>query len=104
MKKKILIVVSIIIAVVIIVLLLPRNEEEDNTKYKDSKVSTQTITNTLTSAGEVTSDTVTKYLNTNRYFSKNYYEVGDFVKKGSKIVKYTNGTYLKAPYDLVITT
>lgn len=104
MKKKILIVVSIIIAVVIIVLLLPRKEEEDSTKYKDSKVSTQTITNTLTSAGEVTSDTVTKYLNTNRYFSKIYYEVGDFVKKGSKIVKYTNGTYLKAPYDLVITS
>ena len=24
--------------------------------------------------------------------------------KGSKIVKYTNGTYLKAPYDLVITS
>lgn len=104
MKKKILIVVSIIIAVVIIVLLLPRKEEEDNTKYKDNKVSTQTITNTLTSAGEVTSDTVTKYLNTNRYFSKIYYELGDFVKKGSKIVKYTNGTYYKAPCDLVITS
>ena len=103
MKKKIIIITSIILVAIIIILLLPKDKEEE-TKYKDVSVSTQTIVNTLTSSGEVTSTSTTKYLNTNRYFSKMYYEVGDFVKKGSKIVKYTNGTYFKAPNDLVITS
>ncbi len=104
MKKKIIILLSIILVLTLaILLLIPKKESETETKYKDVKVSTQTITNTLTSSGEVTSDTVTKYLNTYKYFSTIYYEVGDYVKKGSKIVKYTNGTYFKAPCDLVVT-
>lgn len=61
--KKLLI-VKLIIVVVIIILLLPKKGEEIDKKYKDSKVSTQTIINTITSGGEVTSDTVTKDLNT----------------------------------------
>lgn len=105
MKKKIIILLSIVVILVIaILLLIPKKESESETKYKDVKVSKQTISNTLTSSGEVTSDTVTKYLNTYKYFSKIYYEVGDYVKKGSKIVKYTNGTYYKSPCDLVITS
>ena len=61
--KKLLI-VKLIIVVVIIILLLPKKGEEIDKKYKDSKVSTQTIINTRTSGGEVTSDTGTKDLNT----------------------------------------
>lgn len=105
MKKKIIILLSIIIVLILaILLLIPKKKSETETKYNDVKVSTQTITNTLTSTGEVTSDTVIEYLNTYKYFSAIYYEVGDYVKKGSTIVKYTNGTYYKAPCDLVITS
>lgn len=103
MKRKLIVLICIITVIVISVLLLKPNKEE-STIYKDVSVSTQTITNTITSTGEVTSDTTTKYLNTNRYFKTIYYEVGDYIKKGSKIIKYTNGTYLKAPCDLVLTS
>ena len=104
MKKKIIILLSIITILILAILLLKPKKEETSTNYKDVKVTKQTIINTLSSSGEVTSDTVTKYLSTNKYFSKIYYEVGEYVKKGSKIVKYTNGTYFKAPCDLVITS
>lgn len=38
------------------------------------------------------------------YFKEIYYEANQIIKKGSKILKYTNGKYLYAPYDLVITS
>lgn len=105
MKKKILIVsIIIIIVIVSIILIIPKNKSNDEINYKDTKVSKQTIVNTITSSGEVTSDDETKYLNTYRYFSTIYYDIGSYVKKGSKIVKYTNGTYFKAPCNLVITS
>lgn len=104
MKKKIMLIISVLVVITIVIILLFTRKEEstDEVTYKDVKVSTTTIENTITSEGEVTSDTITLSLNTYRYFSKMYYEVGSFVKKGTKILKYTNGTYYKAPYDLVI--
>lgn len=42
-------------------------------------------------------------LSTSYYFDSLYVEEDDIVKKGEKILKYTNGTYLTAPYDLIIT-
>lgn len=104
MKKKIIAFLLVIVVILgIVIFFMTKEESNDNIKYKDVKVSTQTITNTITSSGEVTSDVVVKYLNTNKYFKTLNYEVGDYVKKGSKIVKYTNGTYLKASCNLVIT-
>ena len=37
------------------------------------------------------------------YFSELLVEENTYVKEGTKLLKYTNGTYLEAPYDLVIT-
>lgn len=37
------------------------------------------------------------------YFDEIYVEENQLVEKGEKILKYTNGTYLVAPYDLIIT-
>lgn len=71
---------------------------------KEVSVSTQTITNTLTSSGEIgTATTESLNLNTYRYFSEVYVEENDFMEEGANILKYTNGTYLTAPYDCVIT-
>lgn len=104
MKKKIVLIILILICFAIVLFLaLKEDKQEETNSYKDVKVSTMTIENTITSSGQVTNDNITIELNTYRYFSKMYYEEGDYVKKGEKIIKYTNGTYYKAPYDLVIT-
>ena len=105
MKKKIILMVIVIVVVVCLIFIITskNNKEEDTTTYKDTKVSKMTIENNITSSGEITGEEVTIELNTYRYFKEMYFEVGDSVKKGEKILKYTNGTYYKAPYDLVIT-
>ncbi len=105
MKKKIILILLVLIVVICLILAITskNNKEEDTTTYKDTKVSKMTIENNITSSGEITGEEVTIELNTYRYFKEMYFEVGDSVKKGEKILKYTNGTYYKAPYDLVIT-
>lgn len=105
MKKKIIILSIILLTIigVIVYFLVRKDSEEETTEsYKDVEVSKTTIENTLTSSGEVTSDTKTISLNTYRYYSKIYYSAGSYIKKGTKILKYTNGTYYKAPYNLVL--
>jgi HlyD family secretion protein len=74
------------------------------TTTKEVEVSTQTITKTLTSSGEIsTALTETLELNTYRYFKEIYVEQNDAIKRGEPILKYTNGTYLYAPYNCVVT-
>ncbi len=78
--------------------------DESSATTKDVQVSYQTITNNLTSSGEIASGvTETLELNTYRYFKEIYVEENDFVEEGANILKYTNGTYLTAPYNCVIT-
>jgi multidrug efflux pump subunit AcrA (membrane-fusion protein) len=75
-----------------------------NTKIENVAVEKRTISKTLTSAGEIdTAKTAKLSLSTSYYYSSLFVEENDTVKKGEKILKYTNGTYLKAPYDLVVT-
>ena len=75
-----------------------------NTTIEDVKVEKQTITKTLTSSGEIAaSSTENLSLSTTYYFDSVCVEEDDIVKKGAKLVKYTNGKYLVAPYDLVVT-
>lgn len=86
------------------------NSSETSTTSSSSTTTTsieiaeiQTITNTLSSSGEITSAlTENLELHSTYYFEEIYYQVGDSVSKGEKILKYTNGTYLVAPYNLVI--
>ena len=78
--------------------------ENSTVTVKQVEVSTQTITKTLTSSGQISSATTEDLaLNTYRYFKECDKEENQFVAKGETIVKYTNGTYLTAPYDCVIT-
>ena len=42
-------------------------------------------------------------LRTGYYFSEALVVDNVVIKKGTKIIKYTNGNYLTAPYDLIIT-
>ena len=43
-------------------------------------------------------------LRTGYYFKEMLVEDNVVIKKGTKIIKYTNGKYLTAPYDLIITS
>lgn len=62
-------------------------------------VGTQTIENTLSSSGQISTNlTENLELNTYRYFKEIYVEENDFVAEWENILKYTNGTYLTAPY------
>ena len=108
MKKKIFIIL-IILFVMLGVFFLGRqvglNEEQESTNIvkTEEKVSTQTIKKTLTSSGSVASKTTEKVaLSTSKYFETMCVEVDDTVSKGDKILKYTDGTYLKASNDCVI--
>lgn len=108
MKKKIVIIL-IIILVMIGVFFLGRqvglNEKQKNTKTikTQEKVSTQTIKKTLTSSGSVSSKETEKLeLSTSKYFEAMCVEVDDTVSEGDEILKYTDGTYLKATNNCVI--
>ncbi len=82
---------------------LNTDTSSSNTKIEDVKVSKQSIKKTLTSSGQIeTSSTEKISLNTSYYYNSILVEEDDVVKKGEKIVKYSNGKYLTAPYDLVI--
>ena len=108
MKKKIFIILIILIVMVGVFFLgrqVGLNEEQESTNIvkTEEKVSTQTIKKTLTSSGSVESKTTEKVaLSTSKYFEAMCVEVDDTVSKGDKILKYTDGTYLKASNDCVI--
>ncbi len=106
-KKWIILGLGVLIIIILFVVLsiVTKKEETNDTNYtiKDVKVTTQTLENSITGSGEISSTSVTKYLNTDYYFSKILVSKNAYIKKGTKIIKYTNGTYYKAPYNLVIT-
>lgn len=76
-----------------------------NMKVEEKKVSKRTITKKLTATGEIDTKTREKLsLSTAKYFKTMCTEEDDIVKKGKNILKYSNGTYLVAPYNLVISS
>ena len=88
MKKKKIIILSILVIAVIglavLLVLKGKKDEKDTTSYKDVKVSTMTIENTLTSSGEVTSDTIELGLNTTRKYKTIYFSEGSYIASGAK--------------------
>lgn len=120
MKKKIDFKIVLIILLVIIFATLTyfyfSSNSENNSDVTESTISetatvsqadveNKTIMNTISSSGEIKSSlTENIELHATYYFSEMYYGENDYVKEGEKILKYTNGTYLTAPYNLVITS
>lgn len=105
-KKKIILLVALLTMTIIFLWLLKSKEDESKIieiNTKNAEVSTQNIITTLTAPGEVQSAKIEKLtLNTSYYYLTICAEQGEFVKKGSNLLKYSNGTYLVAPYDCVI--
>lgn len=108
MKKKVLLIILILLLIggsFVIGRQVGLNTEVSKTQtiIKEESVSTQNIKKTLTGSGQISSKTTEKLeLTTSYYFKAMCVEDDDTVKKGEKILEYTNGTYLTAPYDLVI--
>lgn len=69
----------------------------------ESKAVIQTIENTLSNSGQISSGLDEKlYLHASYYFGEILVEENVYIKEGTNIIKYTNGTYLTAPYDCVM--
>lgn len=82
---------------------LNKQQESTKTVKTEEKVSTQNIKKTITSSGSVASKETEKVsLSTSKYFKSMCVEVDDTIPKGDKILKYADGTYLKADKDCVI--
>ncbi|MBR0428410.1 MAG: hypothetical protein IJK18_09495 [Clostridia bacterium] len=88
------------------------SEEYTQSQYKKNKKSSDSnsttseehkSTETLSSTSEVKSALIENVeLHATYYLEKVYVEENSYVAKGEKILKYTNGTYLIAPYDCYI--
>ncbi|CDE24407.1 putative uncharacterized protein [Clostridium sp. CAG:440] len=108
MKKKILIIILIILLVGGVFFVgrqVGLNTKDNKTKtiITEEIVSNHDIKKTLTGSGQVLAKTTEKLeLTTTKYFEAMCVEEDDTILKGENILKYTNETYLTAPYDLVI--
>ena len=72
-------------------------------KTSKSNNSDENNTTTVSSSSEVKSALIENIeLHATYYLKKVYVENNSYVAKGEKILKYTNGTYLTAPYDCYI--
>lgn len=74
---------------------------EINEKFYNSATSNKTI---LSTTSEVSSSlTENIELHATYYLEESYVETNQAIKAGENILKYTNGEYLTAPYDCVVT-
>lgn len=114
MKKKkskagmIILIILVIVEGIVIGLLVANSNKSTSsttTTVSEVNVSTQTIEKTLTASSEVaTSSTENLTLSTSKYFKTMCVEENDEVKTGENILEYTDGTYLTATYDCLVST
>ena len=112
--KILIIVLILIIAIVIGSVIFFNNKNKNNDKNfdvgrmnnmpKDSKMNQTETKATITGTGEVSSALIENLeLHATYYLEESYVQANQLVKAGENILKYTNGKYLVAPYDCVIT-
>ncbi len=109
MKKKIFILLIAITILITVIMTAVKSKDDASkiieTNEKIAEVTTQSIVTTLTAPGEVQSAQVEKLtLNTSYYYLTMCAEKGEFVKEGANLLKYSNGTYLVAPYDCIVSS
>ena len=110
-KKIIIIIVLLIILIGIIIAYV--SDDSSSTKSSqtesiwtktESTTSEEDTTTTISTTGEISSALEESIeLHATYYFEKIYVSENEYVEQGEKIVEYTNGTYLVAPYDCVVT-
>lgn len=116
MKKKIdfRIIIIFILVIVFIGIIIAYNNTENDTMTNMSKIldsnlvsgesqSSSSISK-ISSSGQIASSLTEKLeLHATYYYSEIYVEENRQILKGENILKYTNGEYLVAPYDCIIT-
>ncbi len=108
-KKKIIIwpfVVIVLLGIIVFCVHKFKNKTTDvsNDSLTESTAVKTDIINSLSSSSYVTSAlTENKELHATYYFDEIYYEKNQYISAGENILKYTNGKYLVAPYNCVIT-
>lgn len=108
-KKIIVIIILLVLLMGIIIAYIVSNNDSNTEQILNSNWNQKTNTSenktvTISKTGEITSTLEEKLeLHATYYFEKVYVEENETVKEGEKLVKYTNGTYLLAPYDCIIT-
>lgn len=114
MKRKEIIIILLLIFILIglIVAYATKNSDDTNTENYGTTQLDKTINysnneeqkTTIKQNSEVKSALVEKIEpHATYYLEKVYVEEKQYVKKGAKILKYTNGSYLTAPYDCSVT-
>lgn len=111
-KRKVIIICFLILIIVLAcTLFIILNNSNSGTEKviekieKEAEVKEETISTTLTALGEVKSANEEKLLlNTNYYYLTMCVEEEELVKKGDNILEYTNGKFIVAPYDCVVTS
>ncbi len=111
LKRKLKLIIILVLIIISIVYIIYSNYNNSGgvvktitTEYNEASAEKRTIVQTLTAPGEVKSEKEEKLtLNTSYYYSTMCAEENQIIKEGSYILKYTNGKYLTAPYDCIIT-
>ena len=106
-RKKVITGASILAAVIltVVILISQTGKDEDTTEYENQKVSTVSMEQTLTAAGEVAAaETEDIEFSTSKTFKTMCVEENETVVKGQHMIMYSNGTYEDAPADGVVTS
>ena len=106
-KKKVFIILLLLIVVsisVFFIFLIKKDEISGNKDFSSFQQRQKSNTSTtLTQNAEVKSSLDEKVeLHATYYLEEVYVEENEYVEAGANILKYTNGTYLVAPYDCCI--
>ena len=108
MNRKIIYLILIIISVSVSIIFAVNGSKPDNSgvaQEKQAEVENRTIAKELTNSMEVTSGLIEKVeLRISYYFKELLVEENTYIPEGENILKYTNGTYLKAPYNCILTS
>ena len=111
MKKIDIRIYIIIVLTVILAIMLFFYFKDDNSysnfdfsNFSRNKKSNTDNTVSINASTQVSSALTEELrLHATYYYKKMLVGTNELIKKGTKIIEYTNGKYLKAPYDLVIT-
>lgn len=120
MKKKIdkrIIIIVLLVIVLSIMLIFYFTKEDESQIFKNqisnidnknmdsnNSINSSSSSKSIQATSEIISGlTENIELHATYYLSESYLQTNQQVKKGENLLKYTNGTYLIAPYDCVIT-
>ena len=103
---RIIIIIVLTIILSIMIYFYYKDDNNYNLSFDNRKTSYKRTNNDVafTTTSSISSSLTENIpLRTGYYFKKLLVTDNVVIKKGTKIIEYTNGKYLKAPYDLILT-